>query len=248
MILRQQLAIFFDFWRTCPLLVAALCCLSFLSLMLFSVEGFAHDLSLHDKQVLVDAGRTSFVFLGAKHMVTGLDHILFLLGLVFFLSSLRDIVKVITLFTIGHSLTLVFATLYEVQINYYLIDALVGLSVLYKGAENLGVFSRLSAATSFRLQPNLFFMVFLFGLIHGLGLSSRLQELHHLPDFSINSILLFNVGVELGQIVALFPIVILLRQLRNASAYDGIKTWVNSGLVVAGLFFMIHYLWRYSMA
>ena len=107
-------------------------------------------------------------------MVTGYDHILFLVGVIFFLTKLPDIIKFVTAFTIGHSITLIFATFYKITANYYLIDAVIAFSVIYKGFENLDGFKKVF----FRNAPNLILMVFLFGLIHGFGLSTRLQQLH----------------------------------------------------------------------
>ena len=116
---------------------------------------------------MVQGGLNDFFFFGAKHMVTGYDHILFLIGVIFFLTRFTDIIKFITTFTIGHSITLIFATLYEINANYYLIDAVIAFSVIYKGFENLKGFNKLFSINA----PNKILMVFLFGLIHGFGLS-----------------------------------------------------------------------------
>ena len=143
-------------------------------------------------------------------MITGYDHILFLIGVIFFLTRFSDIVKFVTAFTIGHSITLIIATLFKITANYYLIDAVIAFSVIYKGFENLDGFKKWLSIN----PPNLVLMVFLFGLIHGFGLSTRLQQISLGGNNLIYSILSFNVGVELGQIAALtivFPFLLLMR-------------------------------------
>ena len=159
----------------------------------------AHGISETDKTEIMHGNLLDFVFLGAKHMITGFDHILFLIGVIFFLTRFLDIVKFVTAFTIGHSLTLIFATLFKITANYYLIDAVIAFSVIYKGFENLGGFKKWFSSN----PPNLILMVFIFGLIHGFCLSTRLQQIHLGNNGLIQSILSFNVGVEIGQIAAL---------------------------------------------
>ena len=130
--------------------------------------------------------------------------------LFFFLTRFSDIVKFVTVFTLGHSITLIFATLFQITANYYLIDAVIAFSVIYKGFENLGGFKKWLSIK----PPNLILMVFLFGLIHGFGLSTRLQQINLGDHDLIYSILSFNIGVELGQIAALsivFPLLMLIR-------------------------------------
>ena len=152
---------------------------------------------------------------GALHMITGYDHILFLIGVVFFLRSYLDIFKFITAFTIAHCITLIFATLFEIRANAFLIDAVIAFSVIYKGFENLDGFKKWFSKN----PPNLILMVFIFGLIHGFGLSTKLQEMAT-TDLSLSQILSFNVGVELGQITALliiFPLLSRISQLISLS-------------------------------
>ena len=197
-----------------------------------------HGVSDSDKMEIVDGELIDYVYLGGKHMVTGYDHILFLIGVMFFLTKFSDIVKFITAFTIGHSLTLVFATLYEIDANYYLIDAVIAISVIYKGFENLGGFNKVFKINS----PNLILMVFVFGLIHGFGLSSRLQQLPLGHNQLIAKIISFNLGVELGQVLVLsitFPLIAVFRK----KTFDLISKLINSGLILAGVFlfvFQIH--------
>tara|TARA_Y100001970_G_scaffold138428_1_gene170332 strand:+ start:1604 stop:2338 length:735 start_codon:yes stop_codon:yes gene_type:complete len=200
---------------------------------LYLANLYAHGISDSDKHEVVHGSLFDFVFLGAKHMVTGYDHILFLVGVLFFLTKASDIVKFITLFTLGHSITLVFATLYKITANYYLIDAVIAFSVIYKGFENLEGFKKIG----FKNPPNLLLMVFIFGLIHGFGLSTRLQQLDLGSHNILPSILSFNVGVELGQIVALFivyPCLLLLRK----GLMQKISILVNGCLVLLGAFLL----------
>jgi HupE / UreJ protein len=151
-------------------------------------------------------------------MLTGYDHLLFLFGVIFYLTSIKDVFKFVTVFTIGHSITLIAATYLGITANYYLVDAVIALSVCYKALDNLGGFKRL---LGFK-PPNLLGVILVFGLIHGFGLSTRLQQLP-MPDHGlIWRILSFNVGVEFGQVAALAVLVLLLAGLRKTAAF---KTW-----------------------
>ncbi len=133
---------------------------------------FAHDVTDADQEILNNGDLWSYIYVGAKHMVTGYDHLLFLAGVIFYLSGFREIIRFITVFTIGHIITLLGASYLGITANEHLVDAVIALSVLYKGFENLDGFQRYFKTQS----PNLLFMVFLFGLIHGFGLATRLQS------------------------------------------------------------------------
>lgn len=172
-----------------------------------------------------------FAYLGAKHMVTGYDHLAYLAGVIFFLSRLRDVIKYVSLFAIGHSLTLLFGVLAGIDVNPYAIDAVIGLSVCYKALENLGVFS--SRHGPFLLDPR--FAVFGFGLVHGFGLSSKLQDLNLSPDGLILNMISFNIGVEVGQVIALTMLFGLFMWLRARPNFDKISLGVNMCLFAAGL-------------
>ena len=155
-----------------------------------------------------------FLYLGAKHMFTGYDHVLFLVGVVFFLAKPRDVVLYVSLFTIGHSVTLLGGVLAGWQVNAYLVDAIIGLSVVYKAFENMGGFDDLP----FRIDSRLAVMIF--GLFHGLGLATRLQDLTLTDNGLITNLLSFNVGVELGQIAALAVVLLLLLRWRESSRFQ----------------------------
>jgi len=198
---------------------------------------FSHGISESDKTGIIEGSLIDYLYLGAKHMVTGYDHILFLIGVIFFLTRYRDIVKFVTAFTIGHSITLIFATLFNISANYYLIDAVIAFSVIYKGFENLDGFKK----WLHKNPPNLVVMVFIFGLIHGFGLSTRLQQLNLMDHNLIYSILSFNMGVELGQITALlivFPFILMIRK----ESFKKISELLNWGLIVLGMLLLIYQL------
>jgi len=171
-----------------------------------------------------------FLYIGAKHMLTGYDHLLFLLGVIFFLFRTRDILIYVSLFTLGHSLTLFFGVLGNISVNAYLIDAIIGLSVVYKGFDNLGGFQKLFAS-----QPNTKVAVLIFGLFHGLGLATKLQDFN-LPQQGLwKNLLAFNIGVEMGQFLALLFILILLNVWRRFNSYLGFAVVTNTLLMAAGL-------------
>ena len=194
--------------------------------------GWAHGVSQSIIDAMADASLMDFIYFGAEHMVTGYDHILFLIGVVFFLSNYTDIFKFITAFTIAHCITLIFATFYGITANAYLIDAVIAFSVIYKGFENLDGFKKYFTVNA----PNLILMVFIFGLIHGFGLSTKLQEVAIASgiNLSLAQILCFNVGVEFGQIAVLIILFPLLSLLRGKS-FDRISKISNRLLVIAGI-------------
>ena len=198
---------------------------------------FSHGISDSDKIQISQGSLLDYLYLGAKHMITGYDHILFLIGIIFFLTRYLDIIKFVTAFTIGHSITLIFATLFNISANYYLIDAVIAFSVIYKGFENLDGFKKWLD----RKPPNLILMVFIFGLIHGFGLSTRLQQINLGDHNLIYSILSFNVGVELGQIGVLlivFPFLLMIRR----EFFKKMSKLLNWGLVLSGILLLIYQL------
>lgn len=204
----------------------------------------AHGISEADRQRMLDGGYLQYVGLGASHMLTGYDHLLFLFGVVFFLTSFRDVVKFVTVFTVGHSITLVFATLMHITWNYYLIDAIIALSVMYKAFDNNGGFQKHFQMAS----PSLLWMVFGFGLLHGFGLSTRLQQLPLGDDLAgeVGRILSFNVGVELGQIAALAVMVALLALWRHRPSFKRFAYMANLALFYAGVYLLFMQLHGYQ--
>lgn len=216
----------------------------FILFLLSSCSGLvsAHGMSPEDQARILSAGYWEYIQLGASHMLTGYDHLLFLLGVVFFLTRFMDILKFITAFTIGHSITLVFATLLEIHANYYLIDAVIALTVIYKAFENMDGFKKYFQMTS----PNLTLMVFIFGLIHGFGLSTRLQQLPLGESDLVLKILSFNIGVELGQVVALSLILLVLVGWQKSSSFERFSKLSNVALMFAGGFLFLMQMHGYQ--
>lgn len=205
-------------------------------LLLRGVTALAHGISDEDKQRMLEGGYLQYVGLGATHMLTGYDHLLFLFGVIFFLSSFKEIAKFVTAFTLGHCITLIFATFYKITWNYYLVDAIIAMSVIYKGFDNNGGFQKLFDMKS----PNLLGVVFSFGLLHGFGLSTRLQQLPlgESQTEMLIRILSFNVGVELGQIVALTVMVWFLSFWRRQPSFARFSFAANQALIYAGVYLL----------
>jgi hypothetical protein len=206
-------------------------------------DALAHNVSKEDAELI--AGKTGvqfvlYVWLGAKHMVTGYDHLLFLVGVIFYLKSLRTIALFVSLFALGHSVTLISGVWLGLDVNPYLVDAIIGLSVAYKGFDNLQGFDKL-----FGDSPDERLAVFIFGLFHGLGLATKLQDLGLAEDGLLANLISFNLGVELGQLVALVGIVLLLRLLPSRSEKSSMGTAVNVGLIVAGFALMAYQIGLY---
>lgn len=202
--------------------------------------GFAHDVSSADQELLRNGGLLAYTQVGATHMLTGYDHLLFLAGVIFYLNSFKDILKFITAFTAGHCITLIGATYTSITANEHLVDAVIALSVLYKGFENLGGFKKLKIKS-----PNLLLMVTIFGLIHGFGLSTRLQSFDMGKDQILAKILCFNLGVEVGQILALIPIVFIITLSRKQKQFPAFYKAVNWYLVLAGICLFLYQMYGY---
>jgi hypothetical protein len=215
-----------------------------LLLAVFPLIALAHGISEEDRQRMLDGGYLQYVGLGASHMLTGYDHLLFLFGVVFFLTAFRDILKFVTVFTIGHCITLIFATLFGITWNYWLVDAIIAVSVIYKGFDNNGGFQKHFNMAS----PNLVKMIFVFGLLHGFGLSTRLQQipLGDDPWQMVLRILSFNLGVEVGQIAALVVMVGALALWRKRPSFVKFSYASNLGLVAAGIYLLFVQLHGYQ--
>lgn len=203
---------------------------------------FAHGISEADKQAMLAGGYLQYAVLGAKHMLTGYDHLLFLFGVIFFLHRMKDVALYVTLFAVGHSITLLYGVLAGTHANPFLIDALIGLSVVYKGLDNLGAFERW---LGFRPDPRA--AVAAFGLAHGFGLATKLQEFRLSPDGLVANILAFNVGVEVGQLLALAVMVIAMDYLRASPRFQRNAYAANATLVCAGFVLAGHQLAGYSV-
>ena len=176
-----------------------------------------------------------FMYLGAKHMFTGYDHLLFLVGVLFFVYRFRDVVTYVSLFTLGHSVTLLVGVLWGVQANPFIVDAIIGLSVVYKAFDNMDGFRRY-----FGFQPNTKAAVLVFGLFHGFGLATTLQELALSQEGLIANMLSFNVGVEMGQILALMGVLIVLSFWRTRDGFLK-HAFVANAFLMAGGFTLMGY-------
>jgi uncharacterized membrane protein len=208
--------------------------LSFIALLAIwlPIEAFAHGVDESTRAFLLQNTGVQiipFLYIGAKHMVTGYDHLLFLVGVLFFLYRSRDVLLYVSMFTLGHSLTLLFGVISDIQVNAYLIDAIIGLSVVYKGFDNLGGFNRL-----FGKSPNAKLAVLIFGLFHGFGLATKLQEFQLPDDGLITNLIAFNVGVELGQFTALAFILLVINFWRKHSSFTRFATNTNCLLMSSG--------------
>lgn len=184
-----------------------------------------------------------FLYLGAKHMVTGYDHLLFLVGVIFFLYKMTAVVYYVSLFTIGHSLTLLAGVLGGVQADPYIIDTIIGLSVVYKALDNMGGFKRLLG-----FQPNTKAAVLIFGLFHGFGLATKLQQFELSPDGLLTNIISFNVGVEIGQVLALAAVLLLLSAWRQHPSFLRHAFVTNTGLMTGGFLLMGYQLAGYFVS
>ena len=209
-----------------------------LAAMLVATDVLAHAVTQGDKgyiQEISGVHLLPFTYLGAKHMATGYDHILFLFGVIFFLYKLKDIAVYVSLFAIGHSTTMVLGVYYNIGINSYLIDAVIGFSVVYKALDNLGAFQRW-----FGVQPNTKVATLIFGLIHGFGLATKIQQYEISRDGLMPNLLAFNVGVEIGQLLALSVILIGISYCRRTAgfvrhAYSANVVMMSAGFILVGM-------------
>jgi len=217
----------------------------FIVTILFLLPEFswAHNVALPDQSFLENntgANIAPYLYLGAKHMVTGYDHLLYLGGIIFFLFRIRDIALFVSLFALGHSITLLTGVLANWTVNPYLIDAIIGFSVVYKAFENLGGFQKF-----FVTWLDTRIAVFSFGLVHGLGLSSKLQDLNIAKEGLIENIISFNIGVEMGQLVALTFLLLSFNILRQSKNFQDHSTVANVALMTAGFLLMAYQLTGY---
>jgi hypothetical protein len=206
---------------------------------------FGHGIEGADQEFLltnVGPNIGPYLYLGAKHMVTGYDHLLFLAGVIFFLYRLRDVALYVTLFAVGHSATLLIGVLGGLHVNAYIVDAIIGFSVVYKAFENLGGFNALG------FQPDTRAAVFVFGLVHGFGLATKLQDLAISPDGLVTNMISFNVGVELGQFIALALILVVFNLWRSTGSFMRHARFSNMCLMCAGFLLMGYQISGYFLA
>src|SRR5437016_8835946 len=217
-----------------------------ISTLLPLIPASAHNVSKNDaKFVQANQGRAiaPFMYLGAKHMVTGYDHLLFLVGVIFFLYRLKDVVQYVSLFTVGHSLTLLGGVLGGIHANPYIIDAIIGFSVVYKAFDNMDGFKRFLG-----FQPSTRLAVLIFGLFHGFGLATKLQEFTLAKTGLVTNIVSFNIGVEIGQVLALTGVLIALSYWRTRPGFLQHAFLTNTALMVGGFILVGYQLTGYFCA
>lgn len=219
-----------------------------LALMLIGLFGiipdaFAHGITTGDKgyvSQVTGVHPIPFIYLGAKHMMTGYDHLLFLLGVIFFLYRLKDVTIYVTLFAVGHVVTLLSGVLMEISISAYIIDAIIGFSVVYKALDNMGAYQRW-----FGFQPNTKIATFGFGLIHGFGLATKILEYEMSPDGLLGNLIFFNIGVEIGQILALVAILIAITYWRKSGTFMKQAYHANAVMMMLGFLLMFYQITGY---
>jgi HupE / UreJ protein len=212
--------------------------LTFAMLAMLISPALAHAVAEGDKGYIQEISGVNilpFVYLGAKHMVTGYDHILFLLGVIFFLYRLQHIAIYVSLFALGHSTTMLLGVYFNIGINSYIIDAIIGLSIVYKALDNMGAYQRW-----FGFQPNTKAATLIFGLCHGFGLSSKIIDYDIAPDGLLPNLLAFNVGVEIGQLLALAAILIVMGYWRRSDSFWRHAYTANTVMMTLG-FILIGY-------
>lgn len=217
-----------------------------LAMLLSTGLAAAHAVAEGDKgyiQEITGVHLIPFMYLGAKHMVTGYDHLLFLLGVIFFLYRLQHIAIYVSLFAIGHSTTMIMGVYFGWNVSSYLIDAIIGLSVVYKALDNLGAFQRWLG-----YQPNTKLATLIFGFFHGLGLATKILEYDIAPDGLLPNLLAFNVGVEIGQLLALSAILILMGYWRRTTSFWKHAYTANVLMMTAGFVLIGYQLTGYFIA
>lgn len=209
----------------------------------FAPQANAHGVTEGDKGFIQESSGTMivpFIYLGAKHMVTGYDHLLFLFGVIFFLYRLKDISIYVTLFAVGHSVTLLSGVLFNFGVNAYLIDAIIGFSIVYKALDNMGAYQRW-----FGFQPSTKIATLIFGLFHGFGLATKILDYNVSPDGLVPNLIAFNVGVELGQLMGLAMILIAMSYWRRTNGFLRHAYNANVALMAAGFIFVGYQLTGY---
>ena len=215
-------------------------------LFLFMDSLFAHGIAGKDALYLQQNSGLAmpiFVYLGAKHMITGYDHLLYLCGVIFFLFRLKEVAIFVSLFALGHSITLLLGVLSELQVNPFLVDAFIGLSIAYKALENLDALKLILKA-----PPNPKIAVFAFGLVHGLGLATKLQEMSLSTDGLVFNIISFNIGVEIGQLIALLGALALINAWRIQGGFYDHSRIFNLSLMLLGFLLAVYQIMGYFLS
>lgn len=209
---------------------------SFISIIIFTLifisQGSAHNVAGHDADFVSNNQGSAifpFLYLGAKHMITGYDHLLYLAAILFFIHRFREILICVTLFSLGHSLTLIFGVLTHITLNGHIVDAIIGLSIVYKAYENLGGFR---AGNIRSIPPH--YAIFSFGMVHGLGLATKILELNPMKEGLFVNLLSFNIGVEIGQFLALTLLILLIYTWKKTNYFELCHLPINIFLMLSG--------------
>ncbi len=229
-------------WNRAPALAVALATLC----LVWGEAALAHAVTLGDKgyiQEITGVHLVPFLYLGAKHMVTGYDHILFLLGVIFFLYGMKQIGTYVSLFAVGHSTTMLAGVYFDFGINSYVIDAIIGFSVVYKALDNLGAFQRW-----FGIQPSTKAATLVFGFLHGFGLASKILDYDIASDGLFPNLIAFNVGVEIGQLLALAAILVVMTRWRARPSFARQAFAANVLMMTAGFTLMGFQITGYIVA
>ena len=219
-------------------LLAGIALLAVVAVLLLAPTVGAHNVSQRDASFVESNKGTAipaFMYLGAKHMVTGYDHLLFLVGVIFFLYRLKDVIQYVSLFTVGHSLTLLAGVFGNIHANSHIVDAIIGFSVVYKAFDNMDGFKRFLG-----FEPNTKIAVLVFGLFHGFGLATKLQEFTLAKEGLIANIVSFNVGVEIGQCLALTAVLIVLTVWRTRPGFF-LHAFLTNTILMIGGFILVGY-------
>lgn len=209
-------------------------------------DALAHGVTEGDKGYILESVGVlplPFIYLGAKHMMTGYDHLLFLFGVIFFLYRLKDVGIYVTLFAVGHIITLLSGVLLEININTYFIDAIIGFSVVYKALDNMGAFQRW-----FGFQPDTKATTFIFGLFHGFGLATKILDYDLPADGLLPNLIFFNIGVEIGQILALVAILIVITYWRKSGSFMRQAYTANAFMMMLGFLLMGYQITGYFVS
>jgi hypothetical protein len=220
--------------------------LIFLTSLFLADAAFAHGVTSGDKGYIAEISGVHaipFIYLGAKHMMTGYDHLLFLFGVIFFLYRLKDVGIYVTLFAVGHVITLLSGVLMQISISAYIIDAIIGFSVVYKALDNMGAFQRW-----FGYQPNTKAATFIFGLFHGFGLATKILDYELPQDGLLANLIFFNIGVEIGQILALVGILIAITYWRKAGGFMRHAYTANAFMMMLGFLLMGYQITGYIVS
>jgi hydrogenase/urease accessory protein HupE len=192
-----------------------------------------------NRTLKLESGRTpfwsqvgSFIILGFEHILTGYDHLLFLLALLALGGSFGYLLKVVSAFTVAHSITLTLATLDIISLPPRLIESVIALSIAYVAAENL--WRNREQAERWRWA-----LTFVFGLVHGMGFAGILQEMAIPKTSLVTSLVSFNIGVELGQLAFMSLAFLVLAFFKRWSWDKGIRYSASLTAIAAGMYWFI---------